>query len=192
MRRVLPAVAVAFALLIAACAEPPTKEMGQAQGAIDSARAAGADRYATDEYTAATKALQQANDAVAQRDYRSALNLSIESREHAQNAAREGAETRARLRGEVERTMAEVAALLAEANSRVAGAERARAPRRVVREAQQDLASVSEDVQEAGAAMKNEDYGAAGTALGGVKERIQRVIASLPPGAAAQSSRRSR
>lgn len=192
MRRALPAVAAALALLMSACAEPPTKEMGQAQGAIDTARAAGADQYAKDEYAAATKALQQANDAVTQRDYRSALNLSIESREHAQNAAREAAETRARVRGEVERSMAEVAALLAEANSRVAAAERSRVPRRAIRQAEQDLARVSEDVQKAGAAMTSEDYPAAGTALTGVKDQIQKVIASLQPAAASQSPRRRR
>lgn len=181
---------LAFALT--ACAEPPNKEMGQAQGAIDSARAAGADRYAADEYTAATKALQQANDAVAQRDYRSALNFSIESREHAQNAAREAAEARVRARGEVEDSMADVAALLAEASTRVSAAEHARVPRRTVRQAQQELARVNEDVQKAGAAMKQEDYAAAGSALRGVKERIQHIIALLQPTVAAQSPRRRR
>ena len=46
---------------------PPNKEMDQAQGAIDAARAAGAERYAATEYTAATEALKNANDAVAGR-----------------------------------------------------------------------------------------------------------------------------
>ena len=40
--------------------------MDQAQGALDAARAAGADRYAVDEYTAAASALKSAQDAVAQ------------------------------------------------------------------------------------------------------------------------------
>ena len=47
-----------------ACATPPTREMDQAQGAIDAARAAGADRYATEQYEAAVKALQSAHEAV--------------------------------------------------------------------------------------------------------------------------------
>ena len=37
------------------------REMDQAQGAIDAARAAGADRYATEQYEAAVKALQSAH-----------------------------------------------------------------------------------------------------------------------------------
>ena len=104
--------------------DPPNKEMDQAQGAIDAARAAGADRYASTEYTAATDALKRAQDAVAQRDYRQALNEALDSREHAQNAAREAADTKAQLRGEVERDMAQIAALIAEANTRLAAASR--------------------------------------------------------------------
>src|SRR4029453_5138209 len=57
-------------VLATACTSPPNKEMDQAQGAIDAARAAGADRYATTEFTAATTALKNATDAVSQGDYR--------------------------------------------------------------------------------------------------------------------------
>jgi len=57
--------------------------MDQAQGALDAARAAGAERYATAEYQAAATALKNAQDAVAQRDYRLALNHALDSRERA-------------------------------------------------------------------------------------------------------------
>jgi len=95
-------------LVAISCAEPPHKEMDQAQGAIDAARAAGAEQYAAAEFTAATKALTQSNEAVTARDYRLALNYALESREQAQNAARTAADTRAKLRGDVERSIAEV------------------------------------------------------------------------------------
>jgi hypothetical protein len=180
-----------LALLASACGTPPHKEMDQAQGAIDAARAAGADRYAIQEYEAAAASLKLANDAVALRDYRLALNHALESRDHAQNAAREAAETRARIRGEVERSMAEVAALLAQANAALAAAEKSRAPRRTVDEARNALARVNDDVQKAGAAMKADDYAAAQPPLVGVHERIQKVITMLG-NAMAQSSRRRR
>ena len=178
------------ALLASACAEPPNKEIGQAQGAVDAARAAGADRYATEEYTAATQALKEAGDAVTQRDYRLALNHAIESREHAQNAARQAADTRARLRGDVERSLAQVAAVLAQANARMAAAEQARVPRRALRDAQQALARVNADVQKAGAAVQADDYTTAQSALNGMKERIEAVIASLNTIGGAQAPRR--
>ena len=82
-------------LLLTACGTPPHKEMDQAQGAIDAARAAGAERYAAEEFAAATGSLTLATNAVNQRDYRLALNHALESREHAQNAARQAAETAA-------------------------------------------------------------------------------------------------
>jgi hypothetical protein len=65
MRRLLP---ILLAIAAAACSEPPQRELNQAQGAIDAARAAGAEQYAKDEYTAATSSLQKAHDAVAKRD----------------------------------------------------------------------------------------------------------------------------
>ncbi|MGH9147869.1 MAG: DUF4398 domain-containing protein, partial [Vicinamibacterales bacterium] len=73
-------IVIAAALLFSACAEPPNKEMDQAQGAIDAARAAGADDYANEQLTSAVSALKQSRDAVTQRDYRSALNYALESR----------------------------------------------------------------------------------------------------------------
>src|SRR5436190_4322599 len=163
------------ALVITGCGDPPNKEMDQAQGAIDAARAAGADRYPATEYTAATDALKRAQDAVAQRDYRQALNEALDSREHAQNAAREAADTRAQLRGEVERDMAQIAALIAEANTRLAAATRSRTPRRVLDGPRSDPAAVDESVQKAGEAMKADDYLSARAALQGVRERIQQA-----------------
>ena len=189
MRR-LPAWLLATLLVVPACTEPPNKEINQAQGALDAARAVGADQYAADEYKAAAAALQAANDAVTQRDYRLALSNALDSRERAQNAAREAAETRARLRGEVERSMAEVAALLAQANGRVTAADKLKVPRRALREAQQLLAQVNEDVQKAGAAMQTEDYAAAQPALVGIKERLTKVIALLDQQPASQTPRR--
>jgi hypothetical protein len=191
MTRWLPAACVLASLVITACGAPPNKEMDQAQGAIDAARAAGADRYAATEYTAATDALKRSQDAVAQRDYRLALNEALDSREHAQNAAREGADTKAQLRAEVERDMAQIAALIAEANTRLATATRTRVPRRVLDGPRQELAAVDESVQKAGEAVKAGDYLAAKTALQGVQARITRAVSALGP-PATQSSRRTR
>ena len=179
------------ALVIAGCGDPPNKEMDQAQGAIDAARAAGADRYAATEYTAATDALKRAQDAVAQRDYRQALNEALDSREHAQNAAREAADSKAQVRGEVERDMAQIAALIAEANTRLAAATKRRASRRVVDGPRNQLAAVDDRVQKAGEAMKAGDYLSARAALQGVRETIQQAMRALEP-PASQSSRRRR
>ena len=111
--------ALIIVILSASCAEPPNKEMNQAQGAIDAARAAGADKFAAAEFTAATDALKRSEDAVAAGDYRLALNHAIDSRERAANAAKLAVEGRADARGEAERAIAEVATLLARAQTQL-------------------------------------------------------------------------
>jgi hypothetical protein len=166
--------------------------MNQAQGAIDAARAAGADLYATTEYGAAVASLKLSDQAVIDGDYRLALNHALESREHAQNAAREAADTKARLRGEAERSMAEIATVLAEANARFQAAERARVPARTLQQPRNDLATVNNDVQKAGAAIQAGDYLAAKPLLDGVKLRIQKVLAALDARTTSQSARRRR
>lgn len=182
-----------LALVVSSCAEPPHKEMDQAQGAIDAARAAGAERYAASEYSAATTALKNANDAVTARDYRLALNHALESREHAQNAAREAANTKAQVRADVERTMADIAALLARANTRLAAARRGRrVPARVLRQPEEDIAAANADVQKTGEAVKADDYLTARSVLEGMKPRIEKALATLDAVLAPPSSRRRR
>jgi hypothetical protein len=124
------------------CSSPPrascprarilrTKKSTRRRARSTRARAAGGERYATVEYTAATASLKSANEAVTQGDYRLALNHALESREHAQNAAREAADGKARTGAEVEREMAQIAALLAQASTRLTAAQRARGPARL-------------------------------------------------------------
>lgn len=190
MRVLLSTAWLLAALFLSACAEPPHKEMDQAQGAIDASRAAGAERYAADEYGAATLALKHSNDAAATGDYRLALNNALESLEQARNAARAAADAKARVSAEVERDMADIAALLAQANTRTAAATRARVPARQLREPGDTIAAANVDVQKAGEAIKADDYLSARTALEGVKERMNTALAAIDEAIAARTRRR--
>ncbi len=166
--------------------------MDQAQGAIDAARAAGADRYAVTELAAATEALTRSRQAVAERDYRLALNDALESREHAQNAAREAADTKARLRGEVERALTEVDALLAQAQNALTAAEKARVRGHALQAHREAVAFAMTKLQEARAAVSSGDYAAATTVLAGTKEGLAAAITGLDALARAQTPRRRR
>src|SRR5204863_6264260 len=108
------------------CGSPPDREIQQAEGAIDAARAAGAEQYARSELTAAQDALKQARDAVDQRDYQSALNHALDSRERAQNAAKEAADRKVAAHGDAERAIAGLTTALTDARTRLKGAEGAR------------------------------------------------------------------
>jgi hypothetical protein len=167
------------ALAAGACAAPPSKEMDQAQGAIAAARAAGAEQYAADEYKAAVDALQRSEEAVAQSDYRLALNHALDASERAQNAAREAADTKAQVRGEAERTMAEVGTLLAQASIRLQAAQKARVPRRTLAAPTKALESIRKDVQKAGELMRTGDYLSARPLLQEIKNRIVKTTADL-------------
>lgn len=118
-----PAARAASLLLVAAlgvaCAAPPQKEMDQADGAITTARAAGAAQYAADEFAAAEAALKRSHEAVAQRDYRQALNHALDARERAQTAAREAADKKAVARGQAESAITAAQLALATAQQRL-------------------------------------------------------------------------
>jgi len=192
VRYSLCAACLCLAFLALGCGEPPDKEMGQAQGAIDAARAAGADRYAVTEFTAATGALARSRQAVTERDYRLALNDALESLEHAQNAAREAAETKARLGAEVERLIIEVNALRAEAERLTTAAADARAPREALRPQQEALALATTDLQEANADAAAGDLTAASASLAGTKQQLTAIVAALDALVTAQAPRRRR
>ena len=192
--RWLPATAclLVAALFLSGCAEPPNKEMDQAQGAIDAALAAGASTYAATEYSAATDALKNATDAVTARDYRLALNYALESREHAQNAARGAADAKAAIRVEVHRLMAEIAALAKQGRARLAVAERARVPSRLLEPPANALAAADAALQEAGEAIAVADDLAARAALDGVKEPVETALAAIDAAMSGRSPRRRR
>jgi len=189
--RLLP-IGVCLALLAAGCAEPPNKEMDQAQGAIDAARAAGADRFARDTFTAATGALDRAQQAVRDRDYRLALNDALESREQAQTAAREAADTRARLRGEAEALLVQVRSLLTDVETAVSAAQRARVPRSALQPHQDAAASLGQAMQEAGSALAAEDYQAVSSRLTELRAQAAATITALEELTTRQTSRRRR
>ena len=161
--------------------------MNQAQGAIDAARAAGADRFAAAEFTAATDALTRSEEAVAAGDYRQALSHAIDSRERAQNAAKLAVEGRADARGQAERALSEVATLLSQAQGQLKnlGSRPLRGPRATVTTAEKML-------QEARAALAREDYPAVTKALNGVAAQLQAALAQIDGGGGAAPSRRKR
>jgi hypothetical protein len=195
MLRVRPATRIltlAFALAAGACAEPPNKEMHQAQGAIEAARAAGAERYAAAELAAAVKALAQADTAATQRDYRLALNHALDSRERAQSAAREAATGRASARSRAERLLAEVTTALATATGRLEAAQTAKLADDVLAAPRDQIAAVQKAVQEAGTALGREDYLGAAQALEGRADAVRAAIASVDAAITAPPARPTR
>ena len=141
--------------------------MQQAQGAINAARAAGADQYAHDEFAAAEEALKHAHEAVNERDYRLALNHALDSLERAQNAARAAADGKATARSDADRAISGATTALNGARASLKTAETRHVPASTLAEARRVIADGEEHVQKARAAFDRGDYlGAAGSTAG--------------------------
>jgi hypothetical protein len=113
------ACSVLLALLLTACSEPPDKERQQAEGALEAARAAGADVYAPTEFQDAQASLKKYDDAVAQRDFRQALNSALEARDRAYEAVKQAGNNKAEQRSRADRLTEDLSALVATATARL-------------------------------------------------------------------------
>jgi hypothetical protein len=149
---------IAALSVTSACGDPPEKEMQQAQGAIDAARAAGAEQYAHEELAAAQDALKHAREAVDQRDYRLALNHALDSRERAQSAAKQAGDHKATARVDADRALTEASAALGTARLKLKAAENSHLPSAKLVDARAAIADGARAVQEARAAFDRGEY----------------------------------
>ncbi len=177
--RALRALFVPMLLFAVACSTPPLKEIDLAQGAIDAARAAGAEQYATAEFSEATTALQQAHEAVAQRDYRLALTRALDAHDRAQTAAAAAADGKAKARSETDAAIARAALAVEQLHTRIKVAETAKLPKKELDAARRAASDADGVLQKARAAVIDGDYAAARAAVAGLPEQIKGTIATL-------------
>ena len=164
--------------------------MDQAQGSIDAARAAGADRYAKEQYEAAVKALKSAQDAVGQRDYRLALNYALDSRDRAQRAAKESASQQGILRSAAERRLTEITALLDRAERQLKAAESARVPRRSLTAARTAITGAEASLQKAGTSIEESNYDVSQQQLAESAKYLEVAMAEIATVMKARGNRR--
>lgn len=165
--------------VVSACSQPPAKERGQAEGAIAAARAASAEVYAADELLAAEAALGEYDTAVAQGDYRAALNAALSARDRAYEAVRHASTAKAQARGRAERLVTEIEALTTQISERLAGTLMPRITGAAAQRLRQAIAATSTILQEAGTAIDDEQYPVAITrleaALAGLQKEFETV-----------------
>lgn len=176
MSRVL--LGTALVLTVACGGQPPEKEMQQAEGAIEAARAAGAPDYAADEFAAAVKALERARQAAVDRDYRQSLNDALDARDRAKTSARQAADNMAAARVDADRAVAAASASLDAVRKRLATLD-ARTSGRAAASARQAVEACAEQVQEARTALNNGQYGAAAAAANAASKAIIEIGAEL-------------
>ena len=190
MRRV--AVLLYTLLLCAGCSAPPQKEIDRAQGAIDAARAAGAEQYATLEFTEATAALQQSHEAVDQRDYRLALSRALDASQRAQDAARQAADGRARARSEAETAVHMAAAAVQQLETKLKAMPASKTPDPDVKTAQDALGRAQATLQKARESVSAGRYGEARAAVQDTATQITAQISALDDASRGRGSKRRR
>jgi hypothetical protein len=163
-------------LVATGCSAPPQKEIDQAQTAVDQARTAGADKFAPEEYTAATSGLQKAHAAVDQRDYNQALSFAIDARQRAQNAIRQAAEGKKRAQRAVEAQYGEIATRANKLQALLRTAEAGRVRPKELREPRAALAEARKVLQEASAGITLGNYEDASKSLTEVRGKLDAAI----------------
>jgi hypothetical protein len=111
MRRIL---ALAVPLALAACDQPPTKEIAAAEAQVEQARQAGAERFAPERWREAEAALGAARAKVQQKDYRGALSSANDAADKARGAVSAVAAARANAKGSAELAQREIGVFLEE------------------------------------------------------------------------------
>ena len=186
--RALSAVLLSLCFL-AACSAPPQKEIDLAQGALDAARAAGAEQYAPQQLATASASLKEAHDASAQRDFRLALTRALDAHDRALEAAKAAAEGQARARGESDAAITAARATVDRLAQRLAARETAMLPKNDVAAARTTLAAAQAELQKADAAVRAGDYATARAAVEGLSGRISAQLAALDAAASKKPSR---
>jgi hypothetical protein len=190
VRRLLAVVALVVSCSFACGGDPPDKEMQEAQGAIDTARAAGADRYARDEFTAAQDSLKKAQDAVGQRDYRLALNYALDSRERAQSSAREAADHKAVARTDAQRALASATTALTDAKTKLRTIDGPRTPPKAHAAERRTVADADLLVQKARTAFARGEYLDVIDTLKPLKPRLAEAMRQMDAAPAPPARRR--
>lgn len=178
-----------LAVFLTACATPPTKEMREAQDAIDAARAAGAEEYAPTEHTAAVTLLDQAQAAVEAGDSRLALSHALDSREQALAALTAAASQKAVARREAGRALDAVVADIEELDHQLEAAQAAHIPAGQIAESRMTRAAMDTAVQETRATLAKEEYRAAREAAEKLAAQVRQVTKEIEAALAAGSPR---
>jgi len=181
---------VCAVVLFAACSEPPKKEIDQAQQAVDAARQAGAEQYAAEAFAAATAALQQAREAVDQRDYRLALSRAVDAGERAHEATTAATDNKAKARSQAEAAINTTNASVIHLQARVKVADEVRVPARELSPARAALKDAEGTMQKARALLAAGNYSAATAAMAALDGQIRSEIRVVEAAITLRTARR--
>ena len=119
-------------LLLAACEQPPFKEIAAAEAALAVARKADAQRFATDRYQEAQVAMEAAREKLERKDYRGALSAASDAAVRSREAVQAAEVAKALVRNAAETARVEAQEMLDGLDPIREEARRAKVPPRVL------------------------------------------------------------
>ncbi len=157
---------VCMLAFVVGCAKAPQEAIDAANAALEAAKSAEADRYATAEYSAAKDSLDAANAEVEKQNSKFALfrnygdaSRILQSAVNAANAAASAAATnKEQVKAEAEQLMAQAQTAVTEAKGLMKRAPRGKEGRAALDLIQSDLSAVETQLSEAGSAMTSGDF----------------------------------
>lgn len=174
-------------LIMSGCQSPPEDTTSTARAAIESARQAGAEEYATEEFQEAVSKLEAAQAELAKqedewffsRDYSEAERLLEEARVSAEEVAGTALTRKEQARSDSEDLSAEAREAIESARSALERAPRGKGSRADVAALESDLRAAESSLAQAERDMRSEDYLAASEKFTSARDSANRIVEQI-------------
>ncbi len=177
LNRAIASLILTVALASFGCVSPPNEEKKAAEQAVTAAKAAGAEKYASADFAAATEALKAADSQMGERKYSEARAAYVKAKELAEKVAKGVEAGKAAMRSQVEQQLAETGKRWQELEGKVkAAAKKFKAEQKKAWEA--DAKAAAEALQAAKAAA-GDDPAAAMDKLATVVQALEKWEAEV-------------
>ncbi len=177
--------AVAMIVTLAACAKQPTQEMDGAKAAVDSAIAAGGDKYAKEEVKGLNDELTAAMDEIKVQDgkffknYDKAKEILAKVKSSADALTAEIPARKEKAKGEAQAAIDAAKTAVTDAKALLAKAPKGKGTKADIEALKADVAGLEAAVTEAEGLMGTEDYLGAADKANGVKAKASEVAGQI-------------
>ena len=179
------ALALTLMVMLAACAKQPTQEMDAAKAAVDSAIAAGGDKYAKEEVKGLNDELTAATDEIKVQDgkffknYDKATEILAKVKANADTLTTEIPAKKEKAKTDAQAAIDAAKTAVNDAKALLAKAPRGKGTKADIEALRADVAGLEASITEAEGLMGTEDYMAASDKANGVKDKAAEVSSQI-------------
>jgi hypothetical protein len=186
MRYLSLCVALVGSFVLAGCGgEPPASDLATAKQALDDARDAGAEQFASKQYSAAEKAYSVAekavNDANAEmiKDFSASQSLISDAKNKANDAKTAAEKEKVRQRGSAENSLADASVVMDQARDALEAAPVGKGTEGDIQQLENELSVAEAELGAAKSAVANENFSNAETNAKAAKQKAQMIVTGV-------------